>query len=170
RLLPTLATTTQAPWPSPYLWPQNPSPGLVSLPQALPQSAQSGLWGSGHHAALLLPGLAVAALGSVGPLCLGKPPDARQLDPPMHRSDLGPTGNYSPLRLAFQNRGQLPARHLVQFPLLYPHRLLAKTAFRMGRLSCAPSHLAAFSPRFIPKRNPQEIPGLQNQPQTLRLF
>src|SRR5439155_13392498 len=67
-------------------------------------------------------------------------------------------------------RGQLPVRHLVQFPLLYPHRLLEKTPFGTGRLPRAPSHLATISPRFIPKRNPQEIPALQNQPQTLRLF
>src|SRR5207249_2940553 len=174
------------------------------------------------------------------PLCVGEPPNPRQRDPPLHRFDLGPTGDYSPLRLAVQNRsqlqtshshrwrlcvslldarhdshpprqrqtvcatqvgdlprphppqarrlraaypvgsdcpgiaplprGQLPVRHLVQFPLLYPHRLLEKTPFGMGRLPRAPSHLATISPRFIPKRNPQEIPGLQNQPQTLRLF
>src|SRR5439155_2346366 len=65
---------------------------------------------------------------------------------------------------------QLPPCDLVQFPLLHPHRIPAKTTFGMGRLPRAPSHLAAISPRFIPKRNPQEIPGLQNQPQTLRLF
>src|SRR5207249_988947 len=241
RLLPTLATAPpQAPWPTPHLWPQKPPPGLVSLPQALPQGPQSGLWGSRHHPPLLLPGLVVAALGPAGPLRLGEPPNPRQRDPPVHRFDLGPTGDYSPLRLAVQNRSQLqtshshrwrlcvslldarhdshpprqrqtvcatqvgdlprphppqarrlraaypvgsdcpgiapipgaqlPVRHLVQFPLLYPHRLLEKTPFGMGRLPRAPSHLATISPRFIPKRNPQEIPGLQNQPQTLRLF
>src|SRR5207245_11104651 len=73
RLLPPLTTASpQAPWPTPHLWPQNPPPGLVSLPQAFPQGPQSGLWGSRHHPPLLLPGLVVAALGSTGPLCLGR--------------------------------------------------------------------------------------------------
>src|SRR5439155_23639937 len=227
RLLPTLATASpQAPWPTSHLWRQDSPSRLVSLPQALSQSAQSGLWGSGHHPALLRPEPALAAPGPAGPLCLGKPPYARQRDPPLHRFDLGPTGDYSPLRLAFQNRGQLqaghshrrglrvslldarydphppwqrqairatqvrgvprprptqarclraahpvrsyrsgiapipggqlPARHLVQLPLLYPHRLPEKTPVGMGRLPRAPSHLAAISPRFIPQPNPQE--------------
>src|SRR5206468_6252124 len=112
RLLPTFPpASAQAPWPTPHLWPQNPPPRLVSLPQALPQGPQSGLWGSRHHPPLLLPGLVVAPPGPVSTLCLGEPPNPRQLNPPVHRSDLRAPGDHSPLRLALQNRSQLQASH-----------------------------------------------------------
>src|SRR5439155_9178563 len=51
-----------------------------------------------------------------------------------------------------------------------PYRLSAKTTLGMGRDARAPSHLAGFSPWFIPSCNPQEIPGLQNQQQALPIF
>src|SRR5213596_1040604 len=72
------------------------------LPQALPQGPQSGLWGSRHHPPLLLPGLVVAPPGPVSTLCLGEPPNPRQLNPPVHRSDLRAPGDHSPLRLALK--------------------------------------------------------------------
>ena len=41
-----------APRTTQNLWAQNPSPRLVSLPQAVSQSPQSGLWRVGHYSAL----------------------------------------------------------------------------------------------------------------------
>ena len=49
---------------------------------------------------------------------------------------------------------EFPARRLVQFPLLHPHRLAAKTTFRMGRVARAPPHLAGFSRWFTRKAPP----------------
>src|SRR5438552_19172745 len=70
------------------------------------------------------------------------------------------SARYLPVRLAVR---------LVQFPLLYPHRIPAKAAIRMGCVARTPPHPAGFSPGFIRKRYPQEIPGLQNRPSPLRL-
>src|SRR5207247_10587318 len=89
RLLPTLPTaSTQAPWPTPHLWPQNPPPRLVSIPQAFPQGPQSGLWGSRHHPPLLLPGLVVAPPGPVSTLCLCVHTHQRQITHLVSRSVL----------------------------------------------------------------------------------
>jgi hypothetical protein len=63
----------------------------------------------------------------------------------------------------------LSARRVVQFPFVHPHRVPAKTSFRMGRILCSSPHMARISPGFLRKHNPQEIPPPQNQPQTLRI-
>ena len=44
-----------------------------------------------------------------------------------------------------------------------------KPPFRVGRGPCPPRYLGGFSPGFTPKRYPQEIPRVQNQPRPMRL-